>query len=109
MGTKALRGVSCLLQTGSIIAGTSNLNFSTQQSSFNYTVLSPTVTDLTSYKAAISQLVTVAKGLADGGDNPCAPSDHRLDRSVEQGATRAQMSWLHHVLQPYACYQAPMH
>ena len=69
-----------MVQNGNLISGQSSLNFSTQASSYNYTVLTPTVTDLKDYNATLAQLLTITQGLANGGDNPCSPSDQRLDR-----------------------------
>lgn len=72
------------LVNGAVIQAQSNLNFSTQQSSFNYSVLSPTVTDLTGYNRSLQSLLKLATGLANGeSGNPCAPSDHKLDSAVQ--------------------------
>lgn len=72
-----------MMQNGNLVQGNMPvLNFSTQASSYNYTVLTPTVTDIDDYNSTIQQLATITQGLASGGDNPCSPSDHRLDRWV---------------------------
>lgn len=76
--------VFAYMQNGAVIQAQSNLNFSTQQSSFNYSVLSPTVTDLTGYNRSLQSLLKLATGLANGeSGNPCAPSDHKLDRYAD--------------------------
>ena len=72
-----------MTQSGTIVQGSSNLNFSTQQSSYNYTVLSPTVTDLSDYNDTVQYLVDIIYGLDNGRSNDaCATGDHRLDRSA---------------------------
>ncbi|KAK9811976.1 hypothetical protein WJX73_004846 [Symbiochloris irregularis] len=55
-------------------------SFGTQATFYNYTILVPIASSLAAYNATISQLLTSAEGLLNGGgsSNPCAPADPQV-------------------------------
>lgn len=65
-------GCACLmlprsvLQSGKIVVAKSSSNWATQSSSFDYTVITPTVPDKDAYIAQLNVQIKIAAGIADG-------------------------------------------
>ena len=54
------------LQSGLLITGAPQFNWTQQLNYMNYTVLSPNVVDLADYRRTLSQLVNITQGLVTG-------------------------------------------
>ena len=58
--------VPAVPQSGNLVVGARQFNFSQQAPLFNYTLITPNVVDLAAYQAELASLVQIVQGLVTG-------------------------------------------
>ncbi len=61
-----LNMLHCAVQSGLLVVGSPQFNWTQQLSYITYTPFAPSVVDLDNYRRTLSQLVNVTKGLVTG-------------------------------------------